>query len=439
MVVGGTPDARTAQSLGSSSSNCQAPYSVPIFNPLPFAITLDGNDFKLLFTLLPPTTSCDVTGTTFNVGLYQSSPLKTDSTTVGYLTGKGKRLVDFMPSAGVTYTLAPNTTSILFFAQGPAGYNAIPVLPGGTGTDDTSLSNNIGNTTGTGLGIGYKNGSTQGGANALAVSCFPDTDPRFAAAGLGGVYFPGKAKGACLFDTGSGTVTLGQTVTITIDNPDPDLSFAEFDGPAIYAPCNAAPSPQCTTSVPVTLSTTGSGSTNHALIFGNSQDVDACVPKNVHLECRPVNGTPSSNAGTAPTTGEYSVLISNDPTYTYDNFATFGLTFLGYTVSTSGGCALDLSADRNTDVPTSYADPDYRDTSDHQSSGVGSFASATFPMTTSYSVKGGTVDLRAVSDFEVDLKGIAGKGDCVMTVAELSVPQHKLVKDLTTDTIVSYP
>ena len=437
VTVGASPAARSTQSLGSGGSNCAAPYPVPIVNPFPFAITLDGNDFKLLFALLPPLTSCDVTGINFNVALYQSNPLQTDATTVGDLTGKGHRLNGFVPRSGVTYTLAANTTTTLLFAPGGAGANAIPVLPNGTGTGDSSLSNNIGNTAGTGLGIGYSSASTQG-ASALSVTCFPDTDPRFAAAGLNNVYFPGKAKGACLFGTGSGSVTLGSTVTITITNPDPDLSFAEFDGSTIYAPCTNTASPKCTTSVPVTLSTSGTGNTDRALIFGNQQDLDACVPKNAELECRPsATGAPSPNATVAPSSGEYDVLLSNDPAYTFDNFQTFGLPFLGYNVSTSGGCELNLNADRNSDDPPGYGDPDYRDTSDRGSGGV--YWSATFPMTTSYVVNNSTVNLKATSDIEVDLNAVHGAGDCVITLAELSSPQHKLVKDLTTQTVVSYP
>jgi hypothetical protein len=99
---------------------------------------------------------------------------------------------------------------------------------------------------------------------------------------------------------------------------------------------------------------------------------------------------------------------------------------------------LSLTRDRNDDVPAGYADVGYLDTSDH-TSGPGTFSSATFPMTTSYTTNGTTVNLKATSDFELDLTAIAGAGDCVLSVSELSAPQNKLVRDLTTQTTISYP
>jgi hypothetical protein len=397
--------------LETANAAPQCPFvpSIYLYNFLPFPITLDYNDLKYFMHIFIET-PCKVDGLNFNVALYQVQPSDNDTlTTIGDVTGKGDDVGNFVPRAGASYTFAAHSASKLFFAAGAPGSNAIPVL---AQNGDSTLGSGLGSHGITSLGLSYPQGS---GASSFSVNCSATNIPT-------NVPFPGTAKGACVFTTTGGAVTLGNTVSVTITNPDPDLAFSEWDGPTIFVPCTTDPTnPVCTYGHALTISSLASTTpVYHTLVYGNAKDINVCIPKTTALDCRPDGANASNGLSTVPQRGEYDVLVSDDPAYNYDNLSSSTTGFAGYSISTSGGCTIDLGADRNDDAPSLYADPDYRDTI-NPSTGkpFGSVTTAGpvyFPMSTQY----GSVNVRSLSNLELDFIAVPNGLACRVTVQELS-------------------
>ena len=290
------------QSSASASPNACATYTPPsidITNPFPFPIVLTSNDLKYVYILI--LTKCNVTPDAYNVALNQIAPSVGASTTIGdvkgvQISGPYYGITDFRARSTASYTFAPHSTSQLSFvaavvASGgyPSSTSQVVTFPPNTpvtlgsvqtescsGQTSASPSPGCPNGNNTQTSVALTTQTTSGGS--ASVDCFPKSDIRFNNISQQDITaFPGVVKGACEFDSGNSTITLGTTVTFTITNPDPDTAHGLLEGPPVQVPCTQVTSNDTITATCPTTGPSGTGivvGTNPAteyeyFLFGN--------------------------------------------------------------------------------------------------------------------------------------------------------------------------
>jgi hypothetical protein len=326
------------ESIGSSCSPYTPP-TIDITNPTRWPIVISSRDLQYAYILI--LTQCNVVGNGYNVALAQIAPSTTSPTTIGDVKGVKitpniYALSAFEARTGASYTFAPHSTSALTFEQATVdpstGYpypnsQVVSIAPNtpvtlgsvptescaGSGTASPSPGCPNGSSTQTSVGLMAQ---TSSGGNA-SVDCFNTQDPRFSAISQANIAaFPGVVKGACEFNTGSSTITVGTTVTFTITNPDPDTAHGLLEGPPVQVWCTQVTSGNTITATCPTTGANGSGftigtdsSTQYEyFLFGN----DPGPPANVTLSPSWI----SVVAGTA----------SNGYTFSLPTFATYPVT-----------------------------------------------------------------------------------------------------------------
>ncbi len=336
---------RSAASL--TAKTCPATFTIPLYNPFPFAITLrvDG------FTLHLP---CTVGGTLFGVSFYQVKPAPTtvSALKVGDVTASGKSIVFTSDVASVT--LPPHTqTALSIVPESSTSEVAVPIVPGA----NTVLTSNAPSLPST-LALTY--GSSGGGGSLFSSACFPAYVAGVLAPALAGVPILGIPSFYCQLGTvDSPTVLFGApTVTFTVGAPAPDRVFVGLDGPTSENLCTESGTTTCVTpafTVP----------TIQNVIVGNVADLQVCVPATEGTNCNSNANPAASPAPTAtsvPHNHEVQLLVADDSTYTaVPGTCTAPAICGGYSVDTSAGsCAINNGPDENSDVPPpppAYKDP----------------------------------------------------------------------------------
>jgi hypothetical protein len=358
------------QTAASASPNACATYvppSIDITNPFPFPIVLTSNDLKYVSILL--LTKCNVVGDGYNVALNEIAPSAGVPTTVGdvkgvKIAGPYYGVTDFLARANATYTFAARSTSQLSFVSATVnpstGYpyptsQAVtfppntPTMLGSVPTASCSSSApgpGCPNGKGTMTSVALMTQTTSGGS--ASVDCFNTTDPRFAAIPQSDIaLFPGVVKGACQFDSGSATISLGTTVTFTITNPDPDTAHGLLEGPPVQVPCTQVTSGNTITATCPTTGPNGTGFTvgtnptteYEYFLFGN----DPGPVANVQLSPSWVSvaaGTASSGYTFAlPTFATYPVTMKIDGDVNHN----LSMSELTPTACTPGGQQNDMT------------------------------------------------------------------------------------------------
>jgi hypothetical protein len=282
LTVSSPANPRTRDAAAAKSCAAFVPPSINIFNPLSQPITIGPGDLKYLYILI--LTQCNVVGDGYNVALTQIAPTVGAPTTIGDV--KGVKffggvfgVTGFQGRANASYTFAPKSTTQLSFAPAtvnpatgyPYGDSHVVTFPPNTPTTLGSVPT-ASCSTATAPSPGCPNGSatqttvalttqtTSGGS--ASVDCFNESDPRFAAIPVADIAaFPGVVKGACEFDSGNATITLGTTVTFTIVNPDPDTAHGLLEGPIVQVGCTQTTSNLTVTATCPTTGPAGSGFT----------------------------------------------------------------------------------------------------------------------------------------------------------------------------------
>jgi hypothetical protein len=358
---------QTATSASPNACATYVPPSIDITNPFPFPIVLTSNDLKYVSILL--LTKCNVVGDGYNVALNEIAPSAGVPTTVGdvkgvKIAGPYYGVTDFLARANATYTFAARSTSQLSFVSATVnpstGYpyptsQAVtfppntPTMLGSVPTASCSSSApgpGCPNGKGTMTSVALMTQTTSGGS--ASVDCFNTTDPRFAAIPQSDIaLFPGVVKGACQFDSGSATISLGTTVTFTITNPDPDTAHGLLEGPPVQVPCTQVTSGNTITATCPTTGPNGTGFTvgtnptteYEYFLFGN----DPGPVANVQLSPSWVSvaaGTASSGYTFAlPTFATYPVTMKIDGDVNHN----LSMSELTPTACTPGGQQNDMT------------------------------------------------------------------------------------------------
>jgi hypothetical protein len=333
----------TTQTTASASPNACATYvppSIDITNPFPFPIVLTSNDLKYVYILI--LTKCNVTMDAYNVALNQIAPSVGASTTIGdvkgvQISGPYFGITDFRARSSASYTFAPHSTSQLSFIAAVVDSGGYP----------SSTSQVVTFTPNTPTSVALTTQTTSGGS--ASVDCFNTSDPRYKAniSPQDIALFPGVVKGACVFDSGNSTISLGTTVTFTITNPDPDTAHGLLEGPPVQVPCTQVTSGNTITATCPTTGPSGTGivvGTSSAteyeyFLFGN----DPGPVANVQLSPSWVSvaaGTASSGYTFAlPTFATYPVTMKIDGDVNHN----LSMSELTPTACTPGGQQNDMT------------------------------------------------------------------------------------------------
>jgi len=323
-------------------SACPLTFTIPLFNPLPFAIKLQIDGFS---AHLP----CVLSNTLFGVSFYQLHPVPSTVTSekLGDITASGQSIL--FTSDDIKITLPAHTeTAISIIPEDSTSEVGIPIIPGSSAVltaNAPALPQS--------LAINYQ--SSGGGGSLYSSACFPAIVSGKLAQALQGVPILGTATLYCQLGTvNSATVLFGApTVTFTVGSPKPDRSFTELDGPVNEYLCSVSGPTTCVTpefTVPVVQN----------VIVGNVQDLQACVPLNSEDDCN-TNGNPSATP--APSVDSVNahqgitLLVADDPTFVAPagtGSCSAPAVCGGFTVDTSAGqCTINENADEHENVPTS--------------------------------------------------------------------------------------
>lgn len=342
--VAAASSSRSAASI--TAKTCPATFTIPLYNPFSFAITLRVDGFSLH---LP----CSVNGTLFGVSFYQVKPAPTtvSSAKVGDVTASGKAITFKSDVASVT--LPPHTqTALSIVPESSTSEVAVPIVPGA----NTVLTSNA-PALSSSLALVY--GSSGGGGSLFSSACFPAYVAGVLAPALAGVPILGRPSFYCQLGTvDSPTVLFGApTVTFTVGAPAPDRVFVGLDGPTSESLCSESGTTTCVTpafTVP----------TIQNVIVGNVADLQVCVPATEGSNCNS-NANPAASpapaATSVPHNHEVQLLVADDSTYTAVPGTCIAPAICGgYSVDTSAGsCKINNGPDANADVPP--APPIYKD------------------------------------------------------------------------------
>ncbi len=325
--------------------SCPTTFTIPLYNPLSFAVTLRVDGISLS---LP----CTVSGTLFGVSFYQLRPVPAtvSSLKVGDVTASGNSIT--FTSNVASITLPPNSETALSIApETSTSQVSIPIVPGA----NTVLTSNAPSLPSS-LALNY---STTGGGSLFSSACFPAYVGGVLAPALLGAAILGTPSYFCRLGTvDSSSVLFGSpTVTFTIGSPLPDRSFIGLDGPSSETLCAETGTTTCVTpafTVP----------TVQNVIVGNVEELEVCVPATERTNCNS-NANPASPAPSASWVRhnhEVQLLVADDSTYTAaPGTCSASGTCGGFSLDTSAGsCLINNGADENGDVPLpppSYTDP----------------------------------------------------------------------------------
>jgi hypothetical protein len=339
-----------ARSSGITRSNslpsCPSIPPIDIFNPFPFAITIQIQSFTV-------NVPCTVTGMLFGASSFQInpqpavvSPLK-----LGDATANGST-ISFTPAVK-TVTLQPHTTyEILVLQESSTSDVAFPVAPSSTTNLTANAPAITSGSTFNGLTFTY---STSSGSTFYSAACFEAFVNGQLVPFLQNVPLVGTPSFYCQLSTpNNAAVTFGQTVNFNVLAPPPDRAIFEPDGnPQGFAcglPANNASScnvPQF--SVPTTYQN---------FIVGNVQDLRLCAPATPDVDCNNFDSDPQGGSRTSvPCCREFQLLVADDPTYKPPTSSVQPWDGLFRMSLTPGICELSTKPDNdNGDAPPGYSD-----------------------------------------------------------------------------------
>ena len=341
VTIANTTTAEPAGTARPSHGACPPnPPPIVLYNPFPFPVTVDIDQFQLRFR-------CSVDGLLFGASAYQSHPVPQTlvSTKLGNATGTGHTLT-FKPTVSQLTFPAKTALTISILAETSTAFAQLPAIAN-TATTLTSNAPSVPNS----LALSFPN--VQGGTSYQS-ACYKAADP--AGPGLGGIHVLGTPSFYCVLVPGqAGTTTTfggastGNVVTFTLGpNAKSDVSFVGLDGPPIYAACTPVSGGQVCNSPPFAIPVYSKA------YVSNVADIAACVPKVVGTDCNGVAGnTKAASASKVWQGKEFQLLFADDPTYNAAN--TFGGVTLQ--IANSCPCTLALGPDDNHDAPPSYSDP----------------------------------------------------------------------------------
>ena len=325
-------------------------------------IILTNNSANAKTTVISSITvklKCSLQGL-FGASFYQiiPSPTTVVPLKLGDATANGMTLT-FTPSANVDSVVLASRTSyqITILPETSTADVAFPVVPNAPAT----LTANASSFT---SGLIFKYTTTSGGGTTYTVACQLASTNGILNPEIAGLPKVGKPKFFCdVSPADSPSLTFGQagssSNTFTINNPDPDRAVIVGDGTVQGFQCNANASPSCNApTFVIGSSSQGGPPAFQRFISGNVQDLRACVPQSVFVDCNGVTGDTQGGSVTSVSGGrEFEVLVADDPTYMPGTPAA-PVPWTGKLyASVSGACQLNTGPDLDTgDHPPLYTD-----------------------------------------------------------------------------------